>query len=374
MKVRNGHPLTVLTVALSAWVAGRALILTSDAAAKNGVGQPSRQMDMTESVTASPYAQVALEQSPAGPIKGSVDDPLAWQVYHTEFTPAFERAPRTHIVQRLRPDEPRRDPATALIMRSSPVLAQSKSTSELPSEVRDTTDRRSDYAAPAARPLALANIGAPLSPRLSISTWTLWRPSVTPGGSVLNGQLGGSQAGARVSFRFAQMSHGRSAHVYWRVSTPLSQRAGQENAVGVSVKLGSKIPFEFGAERRFGPRNAWASLVSGGISGKSIGNGLKLDGYAQAGLVGIKAPIAFADGEVVISRAVRAPLVGPVDFGIGIWGGAQPSLSRVDVGPAMTVHPSIAGRRFRLSAQWRARVAGNANPASGPAVTLGADF
>jgi hypothetical protein len=57
--------------------------------------------------------------------------------------------------------------------------------------------------------------------------------------------------------------------------------------------------------------------------------------------------------------------------GLGVWGGAQPGLYRVDVGPRVTMK---VRRNVRVHFDWRQRVAGNALPGSGPAITLAGDF
>jgi hypothetical protein len=56
---------------------------------------------------------------------------------------------------------------------------------------------------------------------------------------------------------------------------------------------------------------------------------------------------------------------------MGVWGGYQPGLYRVDAGPriSMRVRPNVS-----LHFDWRQRLAGAAEPGSGPAVTLGANF
>jgi hypothetical protein len=56
---------------------------------------------------------------------------------------------------------------------------------------------------------------------------------------------------------------------------------------------------------------------------------------------------------------------------MGIWGGMQPSLARLDLGPRVTMK---VRNNVRVHFDWRQRVAGNAQPGSGPAVTLAGDF
>jgi hypothetical protein len=95
---------------------------------------------------------------------------------------------------------------------------------------------------------------------------------------------------------------------------------------------------------------------------------LTLDAYAQAGVVGLRSRDAFFDGSVRLS----VPL-GRFELGAGAWAAAQPGVERFDIGPTVSMRlPAI--RNTRLRADWRFRVAGDAAPASGPAVTLATDF
>lgn len=53
---------------------------------------------------------------------------------------------------------------------------------------------------------------------------------------------------------------------------------------------------------------------------------------------------------------------------------AQPGVERLDIGPEIRLRLPVGQGGLRLSAEWRARIAGNARPASGPAITLITDF
>lgn len=57
--------------------------------------------------------------------------------------------------------------------------------------------------------------------------------------------------------------------------------------------------------------------------------------------------------------------------GLGIWGGAQPGLSRLDIGPRATLR---LGGRMRVHLDYRYKLLGNAIPGSGGVVTLAGDF
>lgn len=73
-----------------------------------------------------------------------------------------------------------------------------------------------------------------------------------------------------------------------------------------------------------------------------------------------------------VPRRLRArPVWGRFSAGLGVWGGYQPGLYRVDAGPriSMRVRSNVS-----VHFDWRQRLAGTAEPGSGPAVTLGANF
>jgi hypothetical protein len=86
-------------------------------------------------------------------------------------------------------------------------------------------------------------------------------------------------------------------------------------------------------------------------------------------VVGLKERDLFTDGSVRASTPI-----GPFEVGAGAWGGAQPGVARLDVGPQASVRIPIGRTGVRASAEWRFRVAGDAEPGSGPALTLATDF
>ncbi len=60
--------------------------------------------------------------------------------------------------------------------------------------------------------------------------------------------------------------------------------------------------------------------------------------------------------------------------GAGLCGGGQSGVFSIDVGPTVRTDIAIARTNLRLSADWRIRIAGDAAPASGPAMTLSTSF
>ena len=56
---------------------------------------------------------------------------------------------------------------------------------------------------------------------------------------------------------------------------------------------------------------------------------------------------------------------------MGVWGGAQPGVYRIDAGPRVTMK---VRDNLKVHVDYRFKLAGNAQPGSGPALTLAGDF
>ena len=101
---------------------------------------------------------------------------------------------------------------------------------------------------------------------------------------------------------------------------------------------------------------------------------LRAETYIQAGFVTGRFATAFVDGQTRLTWPVVERDDMRVDVGAGAWGGAQEGASRLDVGPTASLGVRLGAVNARLSADYRFRVAGDAEPASGPALTLSAGF
>lgn len=206
------------------------------------------------------------------------------------------------------------------------------------------------------------------------SAWLLYRNGGGGSGLAPVGQLGGSQAGARLWRDLAPISGVLRFGANARLSAALRGTAQREAALGLGLRLGGKVPVELVAENRFGiekrGRDAVALYAATGVDDLKLPLGVRLSGYGQAGMVGLKRRDGFVDGSV---RAEREILTG-VRLGFTGWGAAQPGLSRVDVGPSLALRAEPLGRPMRISLEWRQRVAGDARPGSGPSLTIGTDF
>ena len=204
--------------------------------------------------------------------------------------------------------------------------------------------------------------------RLQLSAWALLRGRPGPSSLATGGTLGGSQAGARLTYNISAML---AASV--RSSSPVGGARGGELAAGLRVTPFRSIPVALTVERRQaigklgGGRSAFALFLEGGVYQRPIAWGFELDAFAQAGVVGMRRRDLFADGGYTLTK----PLFGRYAAGFGMWGGVQPGLYRVDAGPRVSMR---VRNNMRVHLDYRYRLAGNAEPGSGPVVTLAADF
>ena len=206
--------------------------------------------------------------------------------------------------------------------------------------------------------------------RIQLTMWAMLRDTrtlITSSSLASGGTLGASQAGARLVYNFSPMI---SAVV--RTSSEVGRRGG-EVAGGIRVRPLRSIPLWITAERRQalgqygGGRDAFAFFAEGGLYGRPMPWDFTLDAYAQAGVVGLSSRDLFADGGMTFSR----PIYRQFSAGFGLWGGIQPGLYRVDAGPRLTMK---VRRNLRVHLDYRQRLAGNAEPGSGPVLTLAGDF
>jgi hypothetical protein len=184
----------------------------------------------------------------------------------------------------------------------------------------------------------------------------------------------------------------------WSVGAYALSRAGTGEALAASPVLGGgqigaaiacyepfrSVPLAVDVERRFAlgvfARDAWAARVSGGAQGKvgAFGRQLALEGYGEAGVVEgfTSTPDVYAGAQM--RGAVPLFQVGRTRFdgGAGLWGAVQRSFdvtaSRLDVGPSARI--KVEPWPFHAQIDYRARVAGNALPGSGPVLTVAGEF
>lgn len=188
-------------------------------------------------------------------------------------------------------------------------------------------------------------------------------------------QLGGSQAGLRLGYGFGETGRAR---VYARATMAIRRPGQREVALGLAFAPLARLPVDLAIERRAAAgkegRSAFAAMVSGGVGEVALPAGFRLEAYGQAGLVGVRRRDGFLDGAVVVDRRLGPDDNAPLRLGALAAGAVQPGAARVDVGPRLTLRLPDVGEGSRVALDWRQRIAGDAHPESGLALTLASDF
>ncbi|WP_298195119.1 hypothetical protein [Novosphingobium sp.] len=252
--------------------------------------------------------------------------------------------------------------------------------------------RLSHLAAPTgiARPAA-ATAGTPRDrtgprlPRWSADGWLLLRggdqaPALSPGTAA----YGGSQAGGVLRYGFAPASALRP-QAYLRVSTALGAQVRQsEAALGLMVRPVRRLPVALLGEWRLQEqsgvtRSRPVVMAVTQMAPLRLPLGVEAEAYAQGGWAGGRDATPFYDLAATLQRHVIRPLPGTqLSAGGGVWSGGQRGAVRLDLGPRVELRtvlgPSSRRIGVRVGVDWRFRVAGRAEPGSGPALTVAAGF
>lgn len=216
---------------------------------------------------------------------------------------------------------------------------------------------------------------AGLKRRWSGSAWAFLRGGGRASALSPGGQIGGGQIGARLLYRLDQSGTLAAA---MRLSGTIGGARQTEAAVGLDWKPLAVLPLHLMVQRRIaidrGGRNAWTAGVAGGVDAIPVAPGWRLDGYAEAGIVGLRSRDLYADGAARVARTIDLGDGRSLALGRGLWGAAQPGAARLDMGPSAVLRFPVAHHAVALALDWRERIAGAAKPGSGVALTLASDF
>ncbi len=217
----------------------------------------------------------------------------------------------------------------------------------------------------------------PGSRRWSGDAWLLLRNDATT--PLLSGRpsYGRSQAGGVL--RYSLSSGPRRPQAYLRVSSALAGAREQELAAGFSARPLPGVPVRVAAEARVGEtdrgtRARPAAYAVTELAPVDLPLGARTEVYLQAGYVGGEFATAFVDGQARVERPLAQFRALTVTAGGGAWGGAQKEAARLDIGPTAAVSFRLGEARGRVAADYRFRVAGDAEPSSGAALTVSAGF
>jgi hypothetical protein len=216
---------------------------------------------------------------------------------------------------------------------------------------------------------------APAPARWSGSAWAFVRGGGRARPLSSDGQIGSGQAGARALYR---LDAGGAVAASARLSRTIGGPSPAEAAVGIDWRPVPSLPVHVTAERRValdhGGRDAFAAGVSGGVYDVKPADGWRLDGYGEAGVVGAKRRDLYADGALRGGRELDLGERRTLTIGAGLWGAAQPHAARIDAGPSIVARLPFEQRTVAVALDYRARLAGDARPHSGVALTIGVDF
>jgi hypothetical protein len=226
-------------------------------------------------------------------------------------------------------------------------------------------------------PIAAAPIShIPGARRLNFYAYSFWRAGAFHNNAAPAAQYGGSQSGLIATYRLTAQDHPDLAAIV-RVATSPRQSQNQppenEVAIGLRWRPIKKLPVTVSAERRLRTNSAdqTALYVAGSLDKLSLDNNVTARGFVQAGIVPDKNPNIFYDASMRLEHTLLRIPNAELHVGTGIWSGGQRGAARIDVGPSIGMNLS---KRIDISADWRFRVAGNARPGNGPAVTISAGF
>ena len=220
--------------------------------------------------------------------------------------------------------------------------------------------------------------------RWSLSFAAYWRDSksassaVGPGGSArLAGfaTLGGSQTSLRLAY---QSDRAARLRAYIRLTDTPGPRGQSDIAVGLAARPVRSLPVDVHLERRFavdgGGRDATLIYAAGGVDDRALPHGFRLSAYAQAGAADYGPTAGFADAVVVVEREIANKHGVRLSLGQVMAASVQPGARRIDIGPRAALDFPHLGNGATIALDWRERVAGNAQPGSGIALTVAADF
>ncbi len=210
--------------------------------------------------------------------------------------------------------------------------------------------------------------------RVQLYGYSLWRQGSGSGAFAPAAQYGGSQAGLIATWDpFGRAEKGVALLVRASATPDGNER---ELALGARWQPNRRWPISLLAERRFrlDGQDRFAFYAAGGVNDVEIVGNVKFDAYGQAGYVNGKDGGGFFDAHGRFLHPV-ATLAGlPLSAGAGAWAGGQTGVRRLDVGPTIATRVETGLTDFTLQLDWRQRVAGNANPKDGLALTVSTGF
>ncbi|MFC4291232.1 hypothetical protein ACFOWX_02265 [Sphingorhabdus arenilitoris] len=218
--------------------------------------------------------------------------------------------------------------------------------------------------------------------KLQIYAYSYWRLAASEERNILaaQGQYGGSQSGIIATYKLNNSTNS-DLMILTRLAAETVRGGDREAAVGLRWRPSRALPVSLSAEYRMRERSAdaVAIYVATSIDDVAIAADIRASGFAQMGYVKAlpstpRASSAFFDAGARLEKPLVTSKPLGVAIGAGAWAGGQRGTQRIDIGPTLRLDASLSDIPLRLHADWRFRVGGNAQPGSGPALTLSTGF
>jgi hypothetical protein len=206
--------------------------------------------------------------------------------------------------------------------------------------------------------------------------YSFWRGgSFTNVGAAPAAQYGGSQSGVIGSYALTKNGDAGPS-LFVRAAVTPGRFAEQENAAGLRLRPIVSLPLTFVIERRFRVKSSDQSAVyvAGSVDDVALVAGFRARGFAQSGIILGRKPDWFFDTGVRADQEILRRGKLKLSLGAGGWAGGQRQAQRLDLGPSVRGNFDLGGIQIEVAADWRLRVAGNARPNNGPALTISTGF
>ena len=187
-------------------------------------------------------------------------------------------------------------------------------------------------------------------------------------------QYGGSQSGIIATYDpWGQPDTGLALLARGAVTPDGDQ---DEAAFGARWKPKGLGPIQLSGEYRLRSNepDQFAAYLSGGVNEVSLVSGWRLDAFGQAGYASGKSGSGFFDANARISHLVTKQGRVSLSAGAGGWAGGQKGAQRLDIGPTIAAKIDTGPAIILIQLDWRLRVAGDAQPENGFALTVSSGF
>lgn len=358
----RGRPLVALVLLIGGWIGSRAVMLVNEE-----IGHPRARA--SRPVLA---ANAAPRPAVPAPVADTPSTPSAAAAVAAVAGPRIEsaRAPSMPIRSADVDGSGAGHPGT---VPASP---------DLPGAVHSAPVRTASPPPRAPGPLSVPVVRSRGTMRWSGDGWLLLRGGSGAGLAAGAPAYGGSQAGAALRYRLGDGDRAAS-YLYARVAGAIALPGDRpEVALGIGLRPLPRFPVRLLAEARAraggnagGLRVRPALVAVSELPPARLPARFEGEFYGQAGYVAGRDATAFFDLQAVADRSLVRPAHDvDVRFGGGLWAGGQRGAARLDLGPRAAARLNLGGAAARVALDWRIRVAGNATPASGAALTFSTGF